>query len=392
MLLRGDWKGTGKPCAVGIEAGHITDVRGDVEVAPNAYLAPGFIDVQVNGYAGNDYSSPALDTAQIRAITERLLRAGATRHVPTIVTNSQERIVSNLKTIADAVSGDPFLRAAIPAVHVEGPFISEEDGPRGAHDPKHVRDPSVEEVQEWVDASGALLKVVTIAPERPGADRFIRAAIDLGLVVSIGHTAASPEAIRQAVEAGARMSTHLGNGSHGTIPRLRNYLWEQLAADQLSASLIADGFHLPPSVMKVFSRAKGLERIVLVSDAGPMAGLAPGRHYWGDIEVEVHEDGHLGLAGTQFLAGAGHLLDRAVAQFAKATGHAIADILPLVTTNPERLMGVQNTGANDLPRVGDAADLIQFTWQPGADAIDVHAVALEGEVWTTEHSSKESGR
>jgi N-acetylglucosamine-6-phosphate deacetylase len=162
------------------------------------------------------------------------------------------------------------------------------------------------------------------------------------------------------------------------IPRLRNYLWEQLAADELTASIIADGFHLPHPVIKVFARAKEQQRLVLVSDVGPMGGLTPGKHRWGDVEVEVYEDGHLGLAGTEFLAGAGHLLDRAVAQFARATRLPMEQILPLCTVNPSRLLGIGGRTAEgevSLPSEGDPADLVQFSLPRDADSIVVDAAA-----------------
>lgn len=384
MKLRGYWYGTDRSVEIEAENGRVTQIYPATEVPSGTYLAPGFFDLQVNGYGGLDYSSTELTTAHVEKLAARLLAAGTTRHVPTIITNSQERICANLRTIASAVSENEAAGEAIPAVHVEGPYISEEDGPRGAHDAKHVRDPNVTELAEWMEASAGLLKMVTIAPERPGALDFIREAVSAGVVVALGHTAATPDVVRRAVDAGARVSTHLGNGSHAMVPRLRNYLWEQLAADQLTAGIIADGFHLPHSVMKVFARAKGLDRLVLVSDVGPMGGLKTGLYHWGDIEVEVHEDGHLGLAGTEFLAGAGHLLDRAVAQIATATGLPIQQILPLCTINPTRLLGFEKASRtlSNLPSVGDDANLVQFSYEEGAAAIEVEAVVRGHHVWS----------
>ena len=382
MTLHGDWNGSGHKVTVEVENGRIVDVDTTKAVPPDAILAPGFFDMQVNGYGGVDYSSPDLTSKHMATLTSRLFKAGVTRHVPTIVTNSRERIRTNLGTISKAVSENEKLRRAIPAVHVEGPYISEEDGPRGAHDAQYVRNPDIDELWEWNEAADGLLRMVTIAPERPGAVEFIEKAAEAGFIVALGHTGAPPETIRGAVQAGARMSTHLGNGSHGTIPRLRNYLWEQLAADELSASIIADGFHLPPSVMKVFARAKGLERLILVSDVGPMGGLEPGRHQWGNIEVDVYKDGHLGLANTEFLAGAGHLLDRAVAQFVKATGVSLQQALQLCTLNPGQVLGIDSESKNsNLPSINAPANFVQFELQNGADIIDVQAVVNGSETW-----------
>lgn len=382
MTLYGDWNGSGNTVTVEVEKGQVVDVDTTKAVPSQTFLAPGFFDMQVNGYGGVDYSSSDLTAEDMDSLVSRLIQAGVTRHVPTIVTNSRQRIRTNLETISKAVSKHEKLRRAIPAVHVEGPYISEEDGPRGAHDASYVRNPDIDELREWNQAADGLLRVVTIAPERPGAIDFIRSAAKAGVLVALGHTAASPEAIHRAVQAGARMSTHLGNGSHSVIPRLRNYLWEQLAADELSASIIADGFHLPPSVMKVFARAKGLERLILVSDVGPMGGLKPGRHQWGDIQVDVYQDGHLGLAGTEFLAGAGHLLDRAVAQFLKATAFPLQHVLQLCSSNPERLLEIGSPMTDSsLPLVNTPANLVQFSLEEGADVLDVQAVASRNETW-----------
>ncbi|HSV57142.1 MAG TPA: hypothetical protein VLH39_08575, partial [Magnetospirillaceae bacterium] len=203
------------------------------------YIGRGFLDMQVNGYRGIDYSGEGLAQADVARMVELLAPTGTTKHVPTIVTSGRDRILRNLETISRAAGSNPRLAAAIPGIHLEGPFISREDGPRGAHDARHVRDPSIGELEEWMAASSSLLKVVTLAPEMDGAVEFIRAGVRLGIAMAIGHTAATAEQIARAVDAGATLSTHLGNGSHAAVPRLRNYLWEQLAQDRLVAGIIA---------------------------------------------------------------------------------------------------------------------------------------------------------
>ena len=285
----------------------------------------------------------------------------------TIITSPADRILRNLATLAAALRRSDDLDAAIPCIHIEGPFISAEDGPRGAHDAAYVRDPDTGELAEWHAAAEGRLRLVTLAPERKGVVAFIERARELGVAVAIGHTAADGAAIRRAVEAGARISTHLGNGSHPALPRLRNYLWEQLAADDLVAGLIPDGFHLPAPVMRVFARAKGLERIFLVSDAGSCAGLPPGRYRWDRIEVEVHPDGHLALAGTSLLAGAGHLLDWGLPHFADAAGISLADAVRLATASPARVFGLADPKDSLAP--GRPADLVLFRRRPGGERL-----------------------
>jgi N-acetylglucosamine-6-phosphate deacetylase len=302
------------------------------------YFCPGFTDIQVNGYLGCDYSGE-LTGEHIRRITAALADAGVTRHCPTIISSPENRILENLKTIRVARDEDPDLARAIPGIHMEGPYITGEDGARGAHDKRYVRDPDYEEYLRWQEASGGLIKIITLAPERDGAMEFIEKVSRDGVVAAIGHTAASPERIAEAVKAGATLSTHLGNGSHAVLPRLKNYLWPQLAEDRLRASIICDGFHLPEPVVQVFHRMKRSEGTILVSDVSPIGGLAPGEHRWGDTSVTVEPSGRLALTGTTYLAGSGHLLDRGLSTFMEFTGTSFPEAIRTVTVNPLKLLG-----------------------------------------------------
>jgi N-acetylglucosamine-6-phosphate deacetylase len=345
--------------------------------SPQSFLCPGFIDLQLNGFAGIDYSAPGLDAAAIERLIRAVAASGTTRHLATIITGPRERIVESCRAVCAAARASALVRTAVAGIHVEGPFLSAEDGPRGAHDRAHVRDPDYREFREWQDAAGGMIRIVTIAPEREGAIGFIERVSRDGVVVAIGHTAASPETIRAAVDAGARLSTHLGNGSHALLPRLRNYLWEQLADDRLCASIIADGFHLPDAVLRVAARAKGLQRLVLVSDAAFLAGSSPGIARWGDTAVEVHADGHLSVAGTEFLAGAGHLLDRCVARFVAATGTPVREAIALCTEAPARLLGLPASVLDFVD--GEPACLTRFRHVPGADRLAIEDCVIAGE-------------
>lgn len=365
------------PIAVDIEENKIVSVRPTALRPGMPWLCPGFTDIQVNGYAGLDYSSPNLSVDEVETICATIASSGTLRHCATIITSPRENINRSCKVIATAVREKNLVAASVIGIHIEGPFISPEDGPRGAHDPAHVRLPSFGEFLEWQENAGGLIKIVTIAPEMEGALDFIAKASAAGVVVAIGHTGASPEIIRQAVAAGARVSTHLGNGSHANLPRLKNYLWEQLAADELSASIIADGFHLPNAVIKAFSRAKGLSKLILVSDVAFLAGSEPGLKRWGNMNVEVHPDGHIGLAGTPFLAGAGHLLDRCIAQFVRATGATVPETVSLCTTNPALLLGLPDSACE--LEAGSPANLVSFHLSDGANSLRVEHSLLLGE-------------
>lgn len=372
---------TTQPVDVHIHAQKIVAITPLQTLADLPYIAPGFFDMQVNGYKGSDYSLEDFSEDHLKKILAYLATSGVTQHLPTIVTGPRERMVQTLRIISAARRHDPQIAAAIPGIHIEGPYISAEDGPRGAHDPAYIRDPDVIEFKQWQEAADGKIALVTIAPERRGALDFIRQVAACGVATAIGHTAADPATIRQAIMAGARLSTHLGNGSHGQIPRLNNYLWEQLAADELMASIIADGFHLPSSVLNVISRAKGLDKLILVSDVALLGGFVPGIYQWGNLDVQVFEDGHLGLPGTEFLAGAAHLLDWDLAHFMNATGYDLASTLPLCTTNPAKLLNATKHLGEFA--IGAPANLVLFRFHPGDERLAIEKTIRAGkEIFT----------
>ncbi|NQU42474.1 N-acetylglucosamine-6-phosphate deacetylase, partial [bacterium] len=216
---------------------------------PSIYSGPGLIDLQLNGYAGFDFNSnPAGWTSNdLHRVRDALRRRGVIAAFPTLITDAVENILSRARQYAELVESDAQLETAFPRLHIEGPCISPEDGPRGAHPLAHCLSPvdMPDLVGRLQDASGGRIGILTIAPERPGALEMIRQAASQSICVAIGHTNATAEEIDRAIEAGARMSTHLGNGSHQMLPRLDNYVQTQLAEDRLWASFIADGHHMP---------------------------------------------------------------------------------------------------------------------------------------------------
>jgi len=378
VKLRGISVFSGKPLEVEVTGeviGRVRELGAPGEGLP--LLSPGFLDMQVNGFRGADYSLEDFGERHMRVIVEALAEAGTTQHVPTIVSEPQERIVRNIRVIARLARQSADLGRGIAGIHVEGPYISTEDGPRGAHDARFVREPDFAEFEQWQEASEGLLRIVTLAPERRGALPFIEKAVASGVTVAIGHTGAAPELIQEAVAAGARLSTHIGNGSYTQVPRLRNYIWEQLAADELTAGIIADGFHLPPAVVKVFTRAKGLERLVLVSDVALLGGCDAGVHKWGNLDVEVFPDGHLGLPGTSILAGAGHLLDWDLAHYVQFTKLPLGEAVRLCTANPARVLGLPE--AYGRLESGAPANLVLFRWQPGDERLRVEKTVCAGQ-------------
>ena len=249
----------------------IESVSAGAAAADAPYLAPGFIDIQVNGFAGVDYNSGSTSHQEIARSVHVLYATGITRFYPTVITGGEDDMIAALANLARAKEALPE-GIAMDGFHVEGPHISPDDGPRGAHPRHRVRAPDVDEFHRWQEAARGHVRLVTIAPEWPGATAYIEALTGEGIVISIGHTNATGAQIADATSAGATMSTHLGNGAHQVLQRHPNYIWEQLAEDRLMASFIVDGVHLPASFLKVALRAKSIERSVLVTDASTPAG------------------------------------------------------------------------------------------------------------------------
>ena len=250
-------------------------------------IAPAPIDLQVNGFAGFDLNVATVTPADVCAMVRALWRVGTGFLCPTVVTASVGAMSHSLRAIVEACKADALVAHAVLGIHLEGPYISAEDGPRGAHPLEHVRAPDWDEFQRWQDIAEGQISIVTLAPEKKNAIPFIEKLVANGIVVAVGHTNASAADIQAAIDAGAKLSTHLGNGAHALIRRHPNYIWEQLGADDLWASLIVDGHHLPPSVAKSMMRAKTLDRCVLVSDAVALAGMAPGTYQFAGKSVEL---------------------------------------------------------------------------------------------------------
>ncbi|MFD8497465.1 N-acetylglucosamine-6-phosphate deacetylase [Amycolatopsis sp. NPDC059657] len=355
---------SGRTVRVRVSDGVIDAVDDIPDADDTCWLAPGLIDLQVNGYAGYDVNAADVDVETIVGLTGALADEGVTTFAPTIITAPEHRITAALAVIARARAVDPAVRHAISHVHVEGPHISAEEGPRGAHDREWVRPPSVAEFLRWQRACDGLVGMVTLSPHYPGSTGYIAALREHGVHVAIGHTHCEHAEIEAAVMAGASVSTHLGNGAHAMLPRHPNYLWSQLAEVRLTAGFIADGHHLDPAVFTAMLRAKGLDRAFLVSDAVALAGLAPGVY---DTpvggQVELGADGRLARFGTPFLAGAALGLADGVAGAVAMAEIALADSLALATVNPARF--VRTGPPRGVLRPGAAADLIRFRWQPG---------------------------
>ncbi|MGH2557743.1 MAG: N-acetylglucosamine-6-phosphate deacetylase [Thermomicrobiales bacterium] len=380
MWVAGRLVESGESVRVTIDGARITCIE-IVDRAPDIWIAPGLIDMQVNGYAGHDVNAPDVTAEDIDGLTRVMWQLGVTAYCPTIITNSEEQINRSLRAITEARLQDPLVARSIPCIHVEGPHISAEDGPRGAHPRTHVRPPDVREYGRWQEAAGGHIGLITLSPEYPEAMAYIRAVTADGVVAGIGHTGATADQIRAAVHAGARLSTHLGNGAHDQLRRHPNYLWEQLAEDRLIATFIFDGHHLPDSVMKTALRAKGVDRTILISDSVALTGLPRGVYERADgSRVELLPSGKLNLFGTPYLAGSTATLAVCVANAVRIAGASLAEAIRMASANPIRLLGLEGPHRRGTIRVGVPADLTLFRHDPATSEISPHVTIVGGEM------------
>jgi len=338
------------------------------------WVAPALFDLQINGCDGHSFNSERLTAEAIRHVAAVCQRHGIAAFCPTLVTNSTEALLHGFTTLRRACEQDADLARAIPVFHLEGPYISAEDGPRGAHPLRHVRPPRWDEFCRFQEAAGGRIRLITLAPEHEGALEFIERLTASGVIVALGHTAATGVRLRDAVAAGARLSTHLGNGSHAVLPRHDNYIWEQLANDDLWASFISDGHHLPPAVLRCMLRAKSPARAILTCDASSLAGLPPGRYREWDQEFEVSPLGKVVMPGTSYLAGSAIFTDSCVGLAMRHAGVSLRDAVDMAGARPRALLRLP-------PRrleVGDPADLVLFEHAPGREFV-IRATIVAGE-------------
>lgn len=355
---------TGEVRCIVVDGDHIraierlTDDDADALGGADYWLAPGLLDLHVNGFRGRDFCSPEVTPDDVIAVAETLPEAGVTGFCPTVITAETESLAASLRAIAAACEASPLAHDRILGIHLEGPYLSPEDGPRGAHPLAHVRPPDWDEFMRLQAAAGGRIRIITLAPELPGALEFIARARQAGLIVALGHHHATRDRLLAAVEAGASLCTHLGNGCHAVLPRHANYLWEQIAHDGLQATIIVDGHHLTPAVVKPIFRTKGAARLILVSDAMVAAGLPAGRYSAFGADVEVLDDGSVHLAGTPYLAGSGLRLWQALPNVMRMAGATFGEAIQMAAANPAALLGC--AGERGTLQVGARADVTLF--------------------------------
>ena len=336
-LIRGD---------LHIADGAIVDITDDEESidANGMIVSPGLIDIQINGGFGHDFTQ---DPTTIWEVGRRLPELGVTAFVPTVVTSPDAVTDLALDVVANRRPND-YLGADVIGLHFEGPWISPEM--HGAHNPHHIVDPDVDVARKW--AESGLVRIVTLAPERPHASDVAEVLATAGVVVSIGHTDAPYEMARDILARNASLGTHLFNQMSAFTHREPGVVGALLLSNR-PAIVIVDGLHIAAGALQLAWRLLGPERTVLVTDAMAALGLGPGTYPLGDGPITVGEHGPRTADGR--LAGSVVTLPGAVANLVSTTGATVAESLLGATANPARVLGLQDRGHL---RVGGRGDVV----------------------------------
>ncbi len=270
----------------------------------SSYVAgPAFFDPQVNGFAGVDFQNPDITLGELEFALREIHRAGCSHILLTLITNSIDSLRFQFRHLASLTEESELVQQTVLGFHLEGPFISSQPGFHGAHPRECVCEPDWGTFMMLQEASGGKIRLVTLAPELEGSAEFIRKVSRSGVLVSLGHTDAGYDQLLSAVQAGARMVTHLGNGCPEQLHRHDNIIQRVLAIPDLLVSLIPDGIHLPPYVLSNLARCLGTARIVMTTDAMSAAAAPPGEYTIGRLRVVVGEDRIVMVPGGRNFAG-----------------------------------------------------------------------------------------
>ena len=299
----------------------------------------GLVDLQVNGYKGVHFSDINLTRDDFVMACRGVFEAGTTAFLPTMITSPKEVYEHNLPIMA-AVLQEAEFRGKLLGFHIEGPFISAQDGARGAHDTQWITKPDLEYLKQLIDWSDDQVKLLTIAADPDGAEKLARYAVSQGIAVSLGHQMASEADLDRLVQAGAVSLTHLGNGVPAMISRHENPVWAGLGNDDLIAMIITDGHHLPASILKTIIRTKGPERCVVVSDASSPAGLPPGKYEALGHQVVLEEGGLLRDLTTGYLGGSSATMLQCMNHLASLDLVSCEELFAMGFDNPLVLIGL----------------------------------------------------
>jgi len=300
---------------------------------------PGLLDLQVNGYHGVDFSDGGLTRENFIGACRELLEAGTTAFLPTMVTSPEKVYEHNLPVMAEVLEMPEF-RGRLLGVHLEGPFISTQEGTRGAHNADWIKAPDMALLDRLIDFSGGKVKMLTIAAEPVGAEELARYAVDRGIAVALGHQAANEQDLERLAAAGAVALVHLGNGIPALLPRHNNPVWAGLAEDGLCATIITDGNHLPPSILKTIIRTKGPDRCIVISDATSLAGYGPGTYETLGHKVILDENGRLYDPATGYMCGSSATMLKCMNHLASLNLVETDDLIAMGFANPLKLIAL----------------------------------------------------
>jgi N-acetylglucosamine-6-phosphate deacetylase len=301
--------------------------------------APGYVDLQVNGYAEVDFNADELVMEDVAAVCRRLQSEGVAGILATVITADFEAMGRRLANIARACEADEAVADVIWGIHIEGPFLNETPGYIGAHPPEHARPAEVETMKRLLDAAGGLTRIVTLAPERDEGNRVTKFLADEDIGVSAGHCNPSLDELRAAIDAGLTLFTHLGNGCPAVLPRHDNIIQRALSlSDRLYIGFIADGVHVPFVALANYLKCCG-ERAFIVTDAIRGAGLGPGEYTIGDQKVIVDENLATWAADRSHLVGSAGTMPRSAENLRNALDFDERQIQQLMVATPQMIVG-----------------------------------------------------
>jgi len=299
----------------------------------------GFVDLQVNGYKGIDFSSPDLTEEAFVFACRELEKKGTVAFLPTIISSAPEIYQKNLRIISRIMRREEFAQM-LPGIHLEGPFISAENGYKGVHPFQQIRRPDLEILKQLIKWSDHQIRMLTIAAELVGADKICKYAVSKNIIVSLGHQDANEKQINRLAEKGASSLTHLGNGIPHLINRHINPIWAGLGNEKLTAMIVADGFHLPVSLIQTILKVKGAKQTIMVSDLSPLGGLKPGNYkIWG-ADVVLSQKGFLYDPQTGYLAASSLSLLDCVNWLLSKEILRFKDIYRMAFQNPAEFIGL----------------------------------------------------
>lgn len=305
----------------------------DIDLAGRV-LIPGFVDQHCHGGGGSTFITT--DAAEAVRAAELHLKHGTTSIMASLVTGSREALTEQIQTLSPLVDDDVLM-----GIHLEGPWLSTLHC--GAHAPEQLRSPDATEVAELLAVGSGRIKMVTLAPELPGAIAAMHQILQAGAVVAIGHTDADYDTTKTAIDAGATVATHLSNAMRPLLHRAPGAIAALMEDPRVSVELIADGVHVHPAFLRIVHHEVGTPRAILVSDAMGAAGAPDGRYLLGELEVDVVE-GTARLVEGGAIAGSTLTLDAAMRFAVLQVGVSLADAVAMLSTNPARAMGLNDRG------------------------------------------------